>query len=66
MVWCSGNLVGHIDKSWAWAVHPYCSAQVDSAFQPLWDGVIITTAMVDVDGSCQFLADSQLKSTVLV
>ena len=28
--------------------------------------VIITIAMVDVDGSCQFLADSQHESTGLV
>jgi len=25
-------------QPWAWAVHPYCSAYVDSAFHPLWDG----------------------------
>ena len=31
-----------------------------------WDWVIITMAMVDVDGSCQFSADSQPKSIALV
>ena len=25
-------------QPWAWAVHLYCSAYVDSAFHPLWDG----------------------------
>ena len=29
----------HCDKQpWARVVHPYCSAQVDSAFHPPWDG----------------------------
>ena len=29
----------HCDiQPWAQVVHPYCSAQVDSAFHPPWDG----------------------------
>jgi len=29
----------HCDiQPWAWVVHPYCSAFVDSAFHPPWDG----------------------------
>ena len=46
-----------------------------TAFHPLWNGkmsyqltdwVLITMAMVDVDGSCQFLAESQPKLIGLV
>jgi len=24
-------------QSWGWAVHPYCNAEVNSAFYPSWE-----------------------------
>ena len=26
-----------VTQPWAWAAHPYCGVQIDSAFHPPWD-----------------------------
>jgi len=29
-----------VTQPWAWAAHPYCGVQIDSAFHPPWDEIM--------------------------